>query len=124
MNPTGGKSLFYSFKLEGLGGNVKAATNVVEAKYFRPINHKRNVLAFHFVGAFATGYGNRVVPPFERLFLGGEQDLRGFDIRTVTPIAFIPIGDRYIICVSRSDPPRYRGQRHRALHSRHTRAHF
>ena len=49
------------------------------------------MLAFHFVGAFATGYGGRVVPPFERLFLGGEQDLRGFDIRTITPIAFIPI---------------------------------
>ncbi len=91
LNPTGGKSLFYSFKLEGLGGIVKATTNVLEAKYFHPINHKRNVLAFHFVGAFATGYGGRVVPPFERLFLGGEQDLRGFDIRTVTPIAFIPL---------------------------------
>ncbi len=91
LNPTGGKSLFYSFKLEGLGGNVKATTNVLEAKYFHAINHKRNVLAFHFVGAFATGYGGRVVPPFERLFLGGEQDLRGFDIRTVTPIAFIPL---------------------------------
>ena len=91
MNPTSGRSLFYSFKVEGLGGNVKAMTNVLEAKYFHPINHKRNVLAFHFVGAFSTGYGNRVVPPFERLFLGGEQDLRGFDIRTVTPIAFIPL---------------------------------
>ena len=91
MNPTTGKSLFYSFKLEGLGGNVKAATNIVEAKYFHPINHKRNVLAFHFLGAFATGYGDRVIPPFERLFLGGEQDLRGFDMRTVTPIAFIPL---------------------------------
>ena len=91
INPTGGKSLFYSFKVEGLGGNVKAMTNVVEAKYFHPTYHKRNVLAFHFVGAFATGYGDRVVPPFERLFLGGEQDLRGFDIRTVTPIAFIPL---------------------------------
>jgi len=91
MNPTTGKSLFYSFKVEGLGGNVKAMSNVVEAKYFHPTYHKRNVLAFHFVGAFATGYGDRVVPPFERLFLGGEQDLRGFDIRTVTPIAFIPL---------------------------------
>ena len=51
MNPTSGKSLFYSFKLEGLGGNVKAAiSNVVEAKYFHPTYHKRNVLAFHFVG--------------------------------------------------------------------------
>jgi outer membrane protein insertion porin family len=91
INPTSGKSLFYSFKIEGLGGNVKATTNVLEAKYFHPINRKRNVLAFHFLSAFASGYGGRVVPPFERLFLGGEQDLRGFDIRTVTPIAFIPI---------------------------------
>jgi outer membrane protein insertion porin family len=91
MNPTGGKSLFYSFKLEGLGGNVRAISNVVEAKYFHPTYHKRNVLAFHFVGSFVTGYNGRVTPPFERLFLGGEQDLRGFDIRTVTPIAFIPI---------------------------------
>ena len=61
MNPTTGKSLFYSFKVEGLGGNVKAITNVVEAKYFHPINHKRNMLAFHFVGSFATGYDGRVL---------------------------------------------------------------
>jgi outer membrane protein insertion porin family len=91
MNPTGGKSLFYSFKIEGLGGNVKALSNVLEAKYFHPINHKRNVLAFHFVGSFVTGYNGLVAPPFERLFLGGETDLRGFEIRTVSPIAFIPI---------------------------------
>ena len=91
MNPTTGKSFFYSFKLEGLGGNVKAISNVAEVKYFHPINRKRNVLAFHFVGSFVTGYNGRVTPPFERLFLGGEQDLRGYDIRTVTPIAFIPI---------------------------------
>jgi len=63
----------------------------LEAKYFHPVNRKRNTLAFHFVGAFSSGYGGRVIPPFERLFLGGEQDLRGFDIRTVTPIAFIPL---------------------------------
>ena len=91
INPTGGKSLFYSFKIEGLGGNVKALSNVVEAKYFHPINRKRNVLAFHFVGSFVTGYNGLVAPPFERLFLGGETDLRGFEIRTVSPIAFIPI---------------------------------
>ena len=44
------------------------------------------------------------MPPFERLFLGGEQDLRGFDIRTVTPIAFIPIGDHHIVYVLRIQP--------------------
>jgi outer membrane protein insertion porin family len=90
INPTGGKSLFYSFKIEGLGGNVKAMSHVLEAKYFRPNHNKRNVIAFHFLGAFAEGYSNRVLPPYERQFLGGESDLRGFDIRTITPIAFIP----------------------------------
>ena len=93
MNPRTGKSLFYSFSFEGgpLGGNVRALTNVVEMKYFRPSYHKRNVWAFHFTGSFATGYGGRSLPPYDRLFLGGETDLRGFDIRSVTPIAFIPI---------------------------------
>ena len=106
MNPTHGKSFFYSFSFEGgpLGGNVRALTNVVEAKYFRPVYHKRNVLAFHFVGSFATGYGGRELPPYDRLFLGGETDLRGFDIRTVTPIVFIPLLSS--TSVSYSDPTR------------------
>jgi len=30
-----------------------------------------------------------VAPPFERFYLGGENDLRGFDIRTVSPVAFL-----------------------------------
>ena len=27
-----------------------------------------------------TGYGGKEVPPFSRSFMGGEQDVRGFDI--------------------------------------------
>jgi outer membrane protein insertion porin family len=92
INPTKGKSLYYGLQFSGLGGNVRAISNVFQTKYFRPINHKRNTLAFNFVASFATGYGDRELPPFQRLYLGGEQDLRGFDIRTVTPIAFIPVG--------------------------------
>ena len=91
VNPSTGKEFSYSLSWEGLGGNVRAISNVVDAKYFRPVNHKRNVLAFHFLGSFATGYSGRELPPFERLFMGGETDLRGFDTRTVTPIAFIPV---------------------------------
>jgi outer membrane protein insertion porin family len=91
INPATGRALSYSFSFEGLGGNVKALSNVVNAKYFHPINHRRNVLAFHFLASFATGYGGLELPPFERLYMGGENDLRGFDPRTVTPIAFIPV---------------------------------
>ncbi len=93
MNPTHGKSLFYSFGFTGgpLGGNVKSITNVFEAKYFRPNFHKRNVIALHLLGEFATGWGGLELPPYSRLYLGGENDLRGFDIRTVSPIVFIPV---------------------------------
>jgi outer membrane protein insertion porin family len=43
-----------------------------------------------FLVSSVIGYGGRVVPPFSRFYIGGEQDLRGFDIRTVSPVAFYP----------------------------------
>ncbi len=42
------------------------------------------------LGAFETGYGGKVIPPFSRFYLGGEDTLRGFDIRTVSPVVFVP----------------------------------
>lgn len=91
INPTHGKELYYAFTFSGLGGNVRDLTNVFQWKYFRPINRKRNTLAFNFIGSFETGFAGKELPPFQRLYLGGEQDLRGFDVRTVSPIAFIPV---------------------------------
>jgi len=93
INPTRGKSFFYSLGFEGgpLQGNVNTFTNVFEGKYFRPINKGRNVLGFRLLGSFATGYGGLALPPFNRFFMGGEDSIRGFDIRTITPVAFVPI---------------------------------
>ncbi len=93
INPTHGKSFFISESFEGgpLGGNVNASTTILEGKYFRPINKRRNVLGFRLLTAFATGYGGRDVPPYSRFFLGGEDTVRGFDIRTITPVGFIPV---------------------------------
>jgi outer membrane protein insertion porin family len=92
VNPTGGKSYFYSVAFQGgpLGGNVNTITNVFEWKMFHPINKKRNVLGYRFTTAYTTGYGGKGVPPFSRFYMGGEQDLRGFDIRSVSPVTFIP----------------------------------
>ncbi len=92
ISPTQGKSLFASLRYEGgiLGGNVNAIEPVVEFKYFRPINRRRNVLAFRFLSAFATGFNGRVLSPLSRFYIGGEDNLRGFDIRGVSPIAIIP----------------------------------
>jgi len=77
--------------IEGLGGNTKSVTQVFEAKYFRPVNHRRNVLGFRLQTAFTTGYGGVEVSPYSRFYTGGEDSVRGFDIRTISPIAFVPV---------------------------------
>jgi len=92
VNPTHGRSIFLSSSFEGgpIGGNVNTFSEIVEAKYFHPNYHRRNVIAVRFLGAFESGYGGKVIPPFSRFYLGGEQDLRGFDVRTVSPVVFVP----------------------------------
>jgi outer membrane protein insertion porin family len=92
VNPTHGKSLFASFTLTGgpIGGNVNTISQVVEAKYFRPNYHRRNVIAMRVEASFQTGFDDKVIPPFSRYYLGGEDTLRGFDERTVSPVVFIP----------------------------------
>ena len=90
INPTGGKSFFYSVGLSGLGGNVNSITNVFDTKYFRSVRKHRNVIGLHFSVAQTTGYGGKEVPPFSRFYMGGESDIRGFDIRSISPVTFIP----------------------------------
>jgi outer membrane protein insertion porin family len=91
VNPTHGGSLVYSIGMEGLGGNAKSITQVFDGKYFRPVNHKRNVLGFHLLTAFTTGYGGVEPSPYARFFTGGDDSVRGFDIRTISPITFVPV---------------------------------
>ncbi|HET6929119.1 MAG TPA: outer membrane protein assembly factor BamA, partial [Candidatus Acidoferrum sp.] len=92
INATHGKSYFYSLSFTGgpIGGNVNTITNTGEFKYFRPINHRRNAVGVRFLGGFTTGYGGKEIPPYSRFYLGGENDLRGFDIRAVSPVTYIP----------------------------------
>jgi outer membrane protein insertion porin family len=93
VNPTGGKSYFFSTAFSGgpLGGNVKSVTSVADWKYYHPVNKRRNVLGFHASAAFVTGYGGGEPPPYSRFYMGGESDIRGFDIRSITPVTFIPV---------------------------------
>jgi outer membrane protein insertion porin family len=92
QNPTGGKKYFYSLSFSGgpLGGNVNSISNIFDYTMFHPINKKRNVLGVHVTAAYITGYGGREVPPFSRFYMGGENDIRGFDIRSISPVTFIP----------------------------------
>ncbi|HWB83679.1 MAG TPA: outer membrane protein assembly factor BamA [Bryobacteraceae bacterium] len=92
INPTGGKSLFISTEFAGsfMGGNVNTFRPAIDAKYFKPAPwHKSHILAFHLSSSFLTGYGGKLAPPFARSFIGGEQDVRGFDFFQITPIAYV-----------------------------------
>ena len=74
---------------------------VVQYKHFTPVQKGHNAIAINFPGSFITGYGGVVAPPFERFYMGGEYDLRGFDIRSVSPVAYLP--DRSAITLVNPD---------------------
>ncbi len=88
--PHHGKSLFIGGEFAGLGGTVHTIRPIVQFKQFFPVQKRRNAIGYNIQGSFITGYGGIVAPPFERSYLGGENDIRGFDIRTISPIAYLP----------------------------------
>ena len=90
--PTRGRHLFVGTEFAGsiLGGNVKSFRPIIEFKQFLPIQ-KRNVLGIRVQASWVTGFGGVVAPPFSRFFIGGENDLRGFRIRSISPMVFFPI---------------------------------
>jgi outer membrane protein insertion porin family len=117
INATSGKSIYYAFSLQGgpLGGNVDTVSNVFDVKYFHPVHKKRNAIGLHYTTAYITAYGNshancaniadtscacppgqlsctvaNEIPAFSRYYMGGENDIRGFDIRSISPVVFVP----------------------------------
>ncbi len=82
--PNKGKRLTMSLDMAGVGGNTKYLKPTVEGVFFK--QHTRR-----------TSYGGRVqlqyirpyspLPIFERIVLGGDYTIRGFDLRTIGPTA-------------------------------------
>ena len=93
LSPTAGKSLFFSVNFAGsiLGGTVSTIRPTLDAKYFHvsPLN-KKHVIALHAMSSLLAGYGGHVAPPFSRTYIGGEQDIRGFEIWGISPVSYIP----------------------------------
>jgi outer membrane protein insertion porin family len=88
--PHSGSSLYVGAEIAGLGGTVRTIRPVVQYTHWIPVQKKRNTVGFRVQGSFLTGYGGLVPPPFQRFYDGGENDLRGFDIRSISPVAFLP----------------------------------
>jgi outer membrane protein insertion porin family len=92
VNPTGGKSFSFTSKVEGgpLQGNVNSVQEVFSMRYFRPNYHHRNVIGVKLQTAMISGYGGKDAPPYNRFYMGGEYDIRGFEAYTISPFVAIP----------------------------------
>jgi outer membrane protein insertion porin family len=88
QRPHQGKSLFLGGEIAGIGGTVHYVRPIVEFKQWLPVNKDRNAIGYRIQGSYLIGYGSDVAPPFERFFVGGDNDIRGFDIRSVTPYTY------------------------------------
>jgi outer membrane protein insertion porin family len=113
LDPTRGKSLFLGVQVSGgvLGGDVNTFTPQLEFQWFKPVLRRRSekphVLAMRFKADHIRAYGSRFdasrgdtrplsfingIPIFERFFLGGEYDVRGYNIRSISPVV---LGEQY-----------------------------
>jgi outer membrane protein insertion porin family len=90
QRPHAGQSLYFATEFAGLGGNVKYIKPVTEYKKFLPVNKGRNTVGFRVLGSWISGYGGLVAPPADRFYMGGDTDIRGFDIRSISPVSFFP----------------------------------
>jgi outer membrane protein insertion porin family len=103
IDPTKGRSLSISLGLAGLGGDVRSYEPTLEFTQFYPMRRKRSdnpeVFGFRIlagtVGSFATSQKVRNsnslafvdgVPIYERFFLGDEFTIRGYNVRSISPI--------------------------------------
>ena len=93
--PTAGKRYSLSFDVAGIGGNTSFINPRTEGVWYFPQN-KRTSLGFRAAWEYLRPYGDtRVLPIFQKIFLGGEYSIRGFDIRSVSPrdeISGVPVG--------------------------------
>lgn len=85
ITPTTGKRFTLSVDLAGLGGNTNYYKPAVESVVYWKQNARMSLgyrAQWEYIHSFT---GSRELPIFEKLFLGGEYSVRGFDIRTIGP---------------------------------------
>jgi outer membrane protein insertion porin family len=84
--PTTGRRLTLSVDLAGLGGNTNFYKPIMEGVWYLRQGSRLTLGMrgqLEFLHPFSGSAEN--LPIFEKLFLGGEYTVRGFDIRTIGP---------------------------------------
>ena len=82
--PTNGKRFSTSVDFAGIGGNSKFVNPKVEGIWYFQQSH-RTSLGLRAAAEYIRPYGGTKLPIFEKLFLGGEYSIRGYDLRSVGP---------------------------------------
>jgi outer membrane protein insertion porin family len=96
QRPRTGKEFSAVMQVAGAGGNVRYIFPAVAFKKFTPMKlflpdpAGHNILGWRTELKYIQGWGGDVAPPNNRFYAGGEGDLRGFDVRSETPYAYIP----------------------------------
>jgi len=96
VRPRNGHEYTAAFQLAGLWGNVRYFSPFVAYKSYRsmhglmPSANGRNILAMRAQLGYIQGFGGAVAPPQSRFYAGGENELRGFDVRSATPYGYVP----------------------------------
>ncbi|MEP7341457.1 MAG: outer membrane protein assembly factor BamA [Acidobacteriota bacterium] len=107
VDPTNGQSLFLGMSVSGgiLGGDVKTISPSLEYKFFRTVANKESSRA-HVIGMrLSLGHVRTFgklsdalvdtkslgfiggIPITERYFLGGENDVRGYNVYSISPVS-------------------------------------
>ncbi|WP_245632266.1 outer membrane protein assembly factor BamA [Edaphobacter aggregans] len=96
VGPHSGKDFNIAVQVAGAGGNVKYVNPVASWRQFFPMKNLKvnreghNVLGYRVQVAHISGFAGEVAPPTNRIYSGGEADVRGFDVRSASPYTFIP----------------------------------
>jgi outer membrane protein insertion porin family len=81
--PTSGKRLTAAFDLAGLGGDTSYLRGRLEGIFYKPLTTRMSI-GVRAQGEYIRPYADTVtLPIFEKLVLGGEYSIRGYDLRSV-----------------------------------------
>jgi len=103
-DPVNGKQISASIGVAGIGGDVRTISPSISWSQYIPVRNRKSdhpqVFAFRIILANVSSFATTAkirnanslafvdgAPIFERFFLGDEFTIRGYNVRSISPIA-------------------------------------